>query len=244
MRNLIVVFFMFASLWSYSQIEISKESSKKEKKSRKEFAVSDSSYTEVLLGSGYGLTNRLLIVNEGLFGDSLGQKANEVGINTWFFSLAIRNRFHPNFAWTGGIRLLQNGESYRFEDVDTLYAYRNKYTYVSMPIRLEFIYGKRFGVNAGIGIEPQMLSGFKRTFQYKDSLGTEQEEESTSKDGLNSFVFGVNASIGVYYCVNKHISIHLTPEYRRQLTSSFDKYAPQKHFAYAWGVQLLLGYKF
>lgn len=244
MKKTTIFLCLFLAFSSYSQIEISKEKQLKEKKIRTTFESIDSSYTEVLIGANYGFTNRLLIENEGLFGDSLGQKAQEEGLNAWSFGLIMRNRFHPHFAWTGGIRYLQNGETYRFEEGDSLYAYENKYRYVSMPIRLEFFYGKRFGVSAGVGIEPQMLSGFNQALRYKDSLGVEQEENFSAKDGFSSFVLSVNATIGMYYCINRQFTVHLTPEYRRQLTSSFDKYAPYKHYGYAWGVNLMLGYKF
>ena len=63
----------------------------------KELIEKDSlSATSLYFNTNWSYTPRKLEVNEGLFGDSLGERANETAGNRWSFGLGFRNQIHKN----------------------------------------------------------------------------------------------------------------------------------------------------
>src|SRR5690606_27624532 len=132
MNKPLILFFFFISLTSFGQIQVGGDTKeeKPEKKAKaekqKEEKTSDEA-TEVFLGVNWSKTNRRLETNKNIFGDSIGPRADEVGINTWSFGLGVRAKVNRFLLFEGGISYLKNGEKYDFQGTDTSYSYTNEY---------------------------------------------------------------------------------------------------------------------
>jgi len=237
-RILICSVYLLTAISGFTQVELSKETTKKEKQkkvTKSEKSEKELSSTGAFVLSNWSFTNRKLIENEGLFGDSLGYRANETGLNTWSFGIGLRSQFHSNFAWEGGISYMKNGEQYLYEEVDTMYSYRTKYTYFAMPIKLYFTYGEKLKFLAGVGVVPQMFAGYQQEVTWRDSEGKEESSSSKLKIGYNSFVISTVFNIGLQYDFTRRIGVFLMPEYRIQLTSSYLKTSSYKHYGRSLG---------
>ncbi len=226
----------------FSQIEMSKENMAKEEKERKEkkakeLIEKDSlSATSLYFNANWSYTPRKLEENEGLFGDSLGERANETAGNRWSFGLGFRNQLHKYIALEGGIAFMRNSEKYNFEGVDTSYSYVTEYSYLALPIKVYYTYGKDFKFLGGVGITPQMFVRYKQDLNYKTTEGKEESETIKSTTGFSSFVISATVSAGVQIELGKRVSVQVIPEYRIQLNSSNTKQDAYKHYARAIGV--------
>lgn len=235
---------------SYAQIEMNKETTKENQKKKKKETVLPEGYersTEVYFQGNWSSTSRKLIPNDGFFGDSLGERANETGVGAWGAGIGLRNSINKWFMWEGGISFFQNGENYLFESIenDSMFTYRNNYMYIGMPLKLFFTYGEKVQLMAGVGVVPQMFLQFRQTSSYKLSDGTPSEEETLkTKIGYNSFVISAAFNLGVKYQASERVSIYLLPEYKYQLTSSYDKKASYKHYGRSLGFNFGLSIAF
>lgn len=247
MKRYLILLTFIHSLTSFGQIQIGGETEngksdreKKEKtlKQEKDTVVkTQDGATEVFLGANWSVTNRRLEVNTSVFGDSLGARADETGLNTWSFSLGMRNRINSYLMWEGGISFLRNGETYDFEEADSSYAYTSTYSYIGMPLKLYYTYGKeKLRLQVGGGLIPQMALNFRQDIRYRDAEGGEFTEEIKTKVGQSSFAIALVASIGVNYELGSGWGLYLQPEYRYQLTSSYLKTEPYLHYGTALGI--------
>lgn len=237
---------------SWSQIETPKEKEEpKEKEAPKEkeneikvseMPTDEYGGTEVFFLTNFSATNRSLVTNEGLFADTLGERANEGGLNIWSFGIGFRSQLKPYLAWQGGLSLLRNGESYDFRGTDTAFSYQTSYTYVAMPIKLLYTYGKKYRVYGAVGLVPQMFFGYKQEQQFETTLNATGEETIKLKTGYNTFVMSTVLNIGVQAYFQNKFSLFLEPEYRYQFTNSYVKTDGLKHYASAFGFNLGLTY--
>lgn len=233
---------MLAGFDGTSQIEMSKENTVKEEKEKKakkaiERMENDSlSATSLYFNANWSYTPRKLVENEGLFGDSLGERANEKPGNRWSFGLGFRNQIHRFVALEGGIAFMRNAEKYDFEGADTAYAYVTEYAYLALPIKVYYTYGKEIKFLGGIGITPQMFVRYKQERNWKTSEGKEESETFKSTTGFNSFAISATVSAGIQVELSKRFSVQVIPEYRIQLNSSNTKQDSYKHYARAIGV--------
>lgn len=225
-----------------AQVELSKETTKKEKqKNKKEKSeVSEDGTTEVFLSLNGSFTTRKLISNDGFFGDSLGERANETGMFMMSYGIGLRNRINAHLKWEGGISFVQNGEQYSFssEIDDSTYAYDRTYRYIGMPLKLYYTYGNSIQLMAGVGVLPQMFLHQRERLNYKTAEGDSFEEEEKVKIGYNSFVMNAVFNLGANFMLGENWSITVLPEYRLQLTSSLMKNAPYKHYGRAVGLNV------
>lgn len=227
---------------AFSQIEMSKESTVKEEKERKEKKVKESiekdslSSTSLYFNTNWSYTPRKLEVNDGLFGDSLGERANEIAGNRWSFGLGFRNQVHKHIAIEGGIAFMRNSEKYNFEGVDTAYSYVTEYSYLALPIKIYYTYGKEFKFLGGVGITPQMFIRYKQDRNWETTDGKEESETIKTTTGFNSFAISATISAGIQIELGKRVSVQVIPEYRIQLNSSNTKQDSYKHYARAIGV--------
>jgi hypothetical protein len=242
MKNLVLLVLFINSLTSFAQIKIGGEDTTKEKgdtltltriKGKKE-APGD---VELVFGTNWSMTNRRLIPNDNIFGDSLGLRANEVGIGAWSYGLGFRTKVNKNVMIEGGLAYIRNGEKYTFSGADTLHSYVATYNYLSMPIKVYFTYGeKKLRWMVGVGGIPQMSLKHKRVDNFKDSDGVESSESENTKTGFNSFVFSIVANAGIQYKYGTNWSIYVMPEYRMQLASSYLPTNKYKHYGTSFGV--------
>ena len=164
------------------------------------------------------------------------KRANEIGLNTWSFGLGFQNEFAKHFMWDGGISFMRNGESYSFLGTDTAYSYQTTYSYITMPLRVNYVYGKDFKFYAGAGLIPQMFMGYKQERQWTRADNSDETETIKSKNGYNSFVISAVMNVGMMVNFNNGWSLLVSPEARFQLNSSYMKQDAYIHKGRAYGV--------
>ncbi len=214
------------------------ENKKKDKKSVSDTlkAKKEPSGTSIYFVTNWSATNRSLFENGDLFGEPLGERANEIGLNTWSFGLGFQNEFAKHFMWDGGISFMRNGESYSFLGTDTAYSYQTTYSYITMPLRVNYVYGKDFKFYAGAGLIPQMFMGYKQERQWTRADNSDETETIKSKNGYNSFVISAVMNVGMMVNFNNGWSLLVSPEARFQLNSSYMKQDAYIHKGRAYGV--------
>ncbi len=242
---LIALSFCMASI-TFSQIELGgdpptakeKKEEKKKKMEAKEF-----SSTSVYYEANWSYTTRNLSENEGLFADPLGERANETSLNTWSFSLGFRNQLNRFLSWSGGISFVRNGESYLYEQPDTMFTYDTKYKYIGMPIKLYFNYGEDFKLLAGAGLMPQMFLQYRQDSEWRTMTNATDSESFKTRSGYSTFVVSALFSIGGEIKFSPRWSLYVMPEYRLQITDSYLVTDSYDHFARALGVNMGLTMK-
>lgn len=203
------------------------------------------SETELFVIANWSRNSRELIENDnnnGIYADPLGARADESFLNTWSFGIGIKQRVHEYLTWEGGITYLQNGETYLFEGPDTLHSYQTTYSYISMPIKAYFTFGRTVRFYAGGGLVPKMFLNYKQDRVWVDAVNNETTEEFKTQNGFNSFALSAVANIGVQLNLGKKISVLFMPEYRFQLSTSNEKSDSYKHFNRAFGFNMGLTY--
>lgn len=230
------------SISTNAQVELSTETTKENNKKVKQEKVKaeKDQKTEVFVLGNWSFTTRKLIPNEGLFGDSLGERANETGLGTWSAGLGLRNSITDYLKWEGGIAFFQNGEKYSFssEVNDSSYSYTNKSMYIAMPLKLYYTYGKSIRLMVGVGIVPQMFLRHRQNLVYTTANNTEVEEETKTKIGYSPFTISAVFNAGVDFQVGQSWSVFVMPEYKMQLTSSYVDNSPFKHFGRSIGLNV------
>lgn len=225
-----------------AQVELSTETTKENKKKAKQEKVKaeKDQKTEVFVLGNWSFTSRKLIPNDGFFGDSLGERANEMGLGTWSAGLGLRNSLTDYLKWEGGIAFFQNGEKYAFnsEINDSSYTYTNNSMYIAMPLKLYYTYGKSIRLMVGVGIVPQMFLRHRHEVVYTTALNTRVEEEVKTKIGYSPFAISAVFNAGVNFKVGESWSIFVMPEYKIQLTSSYVENSPYKHFGRSLGLNV------
>lgn len=204
------------------------------------------STTEVYGFMNWSATNRKLVENtsgNGLFADTLGERANEIGLNVWSFGLGLRSEIKGNWMWQGGITFMRNGESYLYEDVDTSFSYQTYYNYIAMPLKVVYAYGDKFKVYGGAGIVPQMFFSYRQEQQWTTTKNVTGSETIKTRNGYNTFVMSFAASIGFQMRVQNNVSLFVEPEYRYQFINSYTKTDGLQHFGRAIGLNLGFTYK-
>jgi len=235
-------FFMHVTL--NAQIEISKETEKKKKVEKPKKEIDNG--TEIFFISNWSSTNRKLQENQkkdGLYGKPLGERANENKLNIWSFGIGMRNRIGTYLSWEGGLSYMRNGESYLFEGVDTSYQYQTTYSYICMPVKIMYTYGDKVKLLAGGGVVPQMFLKYRQDREWTTALNATEKKTEKTSSGYNSFVVSAVLNIGVQLNMGKRTSLLFMPEYRFQLSSSYEKIDPYVHFGRAIGFNMGLTYQ-
>lgn len=245
-NRLVVLIGVFASSGSlFAQVElggdedvkVKKEKVKEEKVVVEKETVKDGS-TEVYFVSNWSHTSRLLEINEGPFGDTLGQRAFENPLNTWSFGIGFRNALSDHFSIQAGVTFMRNGEQYAFETADTLFKYTTTYSYIAMPIKALYTYGDDFKVLIGGGITPQLFSSYVQEQEWRDAVDATGDDRIKQKNGFSTFVLSAAFNIGVQYKFSDNFSLLFMPEYRIQLTDSYLVTDSYNHFSRALGFDL------
>ena len=131
---------------------------------------------------------------------------------------------------------MRNSEKYNFEGVDTSFSYVTEYSYLALPIKVYYTYGKEFKFLGGVGITPQMFVRYKQERNWETTEGKEESETFKTTTGFNSFAISATILAGVQIELGKRAAIQIIPEYRIQLNSSNTKQDSYKHYARAIGV--------
>lgn len=249
MKFVVLILSLAVSYNIDAQIELSsdsdavKEEKKREKVSGNKGKKSNST-VDAILYSTWSASNRLLKMNDAPYGDSLLNRVDEAGLNTWSFGIGIRSKHGNYFAWEGSIAYIRNGESYLYENSDSSYSYNTTYAYIGMPFNAYFTYSfNNISLFAGGGLSPQIFSGYRQDVHYKDSANHEFDETFKTKSGYNPYVISASAIAGIDLNLGKSISVFVFPEYRWQLISSYEKIDDYKHFARAFNIKFGISYK-
>lgn len=192
--------------------------------------------TSVYLVTNWSSTYRTLSENGDLFGEPLGKRADETSFNTWSFGLGLRNRLNNYLFWDGGIAYHRNGEQYLFTDADTMFAYQTTYNYISMPLRLNAVYGKNVKFSVGAGLIPQMFMSYKQEQQWETTTNSSGDETLKTRSGYNPFVLSAVFNMGIILDFQSNWSLLISPEARIQLNSSYTDISEYKHRARAYGI--------
>ena len=245
-----IVFFtlVFTSFCGYAQIELGGDDApkKKEKKEKevkvKEKRTQDGS-TEVYMVTNWSHTSRKLEMNEAPFGDPLGEREFESSLNRWSFGIGFRNRVSDFVTIQGGISYMRNGESYSFEETDTLFKYTTTYSYIAMPVKALFSYGEELTFLAGGGLTPQLFTSYVQEQEWRDQVDATGDETIKERNGYSSFVLSAALNVGVQYQFSDNWTLLFMPEYRIQLTDSYESTDSYNHFGRALGFDIGLTYK-
>ncbi len=240
MKSCLGLLFLAFSLNTFGQVEINKETTKKkkEKERKEEAAKTKDNSTSVFVTANWSYTTRKLIENDGFFGDPLGEREFEFNSNHWSYELGFRNKINKHLSWEGGIAFLQNGERYSFEGADSSYSYTSKYMYIAMPVKLYYTYGESFKLLVGGGVVPQMFVGYRQNIEYTRADNSKETEEVKLRSGYNPFVMSAVVNIGTQINLGGSWSFLFVPEYRIQLTSSYEQNDSYKHYARALGFNM------
>ena len=215
----------------------------KEEKVKEEKEVVKDGNTEVFLVTNWSRTSRVLEINEGPFGDSLGLRAFEDPSSNWSFGIGFRSALNRHFSLQAGVSFIRNSESYIFEETDTLFKYNTTYSYIAMPIKGLYTLGNELKLLIGGGITPQLFTSYIQEQEWRDKVDATGDETIKQKNGYSTFVLSAAINVGVQYQFSENFSILFMPEYRIQLTDSYVVTDSYNHFARALGFDLGLTFK-
>lgn len=227
----VLTILMFLPYLSHAQIETGKvggdkmTKTKKVKREARENAPIEDPNTILYFGGGMGTAFRNLTVNEGLFGKPLGERANETSILVPSFTLGVKTNLVKNLFLDLAVSYSKSGEQYAFKGQDTAYNYKSSYSYFAIPIKLQYMYGNKWKLIAGVGLQPQIFTGFKKEISWTDSNKKTGEQSVTKKDDINFFSISALANLGVSWQFRKNTSIFFLPEVRYDLSDTYMKQA-------------------
>lgn len=202
--------------------------------------------TAIYFNANWSNTSRKLEENTGLFSKELGKRIDETSANFWSFGLGIRTDLKNNFRFSIGLGYLKNGEKYSFVGNDSTFNYTTTYSYISMPLVLDFVYGKKLKFNIGGGLVPQMMMNYNQNQKWTNAQNTEGkfiDKRKGTDQTFNQMILSALINAGVQYKYGKLWSIYIMPEARFQLTNTYSKNAPYSQKAIAMGLNLGLTYQ-
>lgn len=241
-----LIFLLISSVSLQAQIEVGedvkKDRDEKNNKKKKDPNKVDGSTYVYMLGN-WSSSFRTLKENDAPFGDPLGTRADEKRLGIWSFGIGITNYFTKHLGFEGGISLLRNGEQYETQIADSTYKYTSRYTFIGMPLKLKFSYGDKVRLNVSAGVVPQVFSGFRQEIEWKSNLAGSGKETIKTKIGFSSFTMSAVFNVGVQFKFGERVFLMLEPEYRMQLSSTYDKKSSYKHSSTSLGgnVGLVIG---
>lgn len=199
---------------------------------------------ELYFGASPAYTYRTLETNNNLFGQEIGERANEQAVWTTSYAAGIRSQMTKNFLFELGIGFNSNSETYDFTSTDSIYRYSNTYRHISFPIRVAYTYGEEISFYGGVGVMPKAFMSLKREITTLNINNQESTEEFIEKDGYNLFVIDAMATIGTRIEFNPNYGIFAMVEARRQLTNNYTDQGPYIRKPYAlgfnFGIQIYL----
>jgi hypothetical protein len=198
--------------------------------------------TQIYISASPMYTFRTLRTNEGLFGQELGERANEVGAWVWNYGLGIRSPLNNHFTLEIGTMLSRNRETYRFEESDSMYAYQNTYRHVAVPIQLAYTTGNELSIYCAVGFMPKAFISQRQDINYKAPQGFEQQESEILRNGYNLFLVDAIMSLGLRFETAQNFGLFLMAEGMYQLNNNYTRQGP--FVRNAFGVGLSFGMHF
>lgn len=191
---------------------------------------------ELYFGVTPGYSMRKLTENPGLFSAPLGERENEVP--GWFYSfhLGYRTMLNKSFVLDIGFEFSRSGEFYE-TTADSVYAYKNSYNYIGIPLQVGYQYGNRMKLHVAGGVVPKMFINHVQTETMPNEFGIVDDVKTTYKEGYNFFNLDAVISAGVRWNASKNIGIYVLPEMRWQLMNTFQKQSPYIHRTSVFGIK-------
>lgn len=244
----LLIILIFFSSYSHAQIESgkvetkekvsAKKDEKTDKPKREPRATIENPGSSFYLGGGFGSSFRSLKENENIFGKQLGERANETALMVPNFSVGMRNRIKGHFFFDFSISFAKNGEQYNFQQGDSTYSYKTNFNYFAIPLKLQYVTGKKLKFIAGIGVQPQMLLNYRQHVKWTTAAGKDFSNTVKGNEKNNFFTIAALANVGLEYQIANNVSVYLMPEVRFQLNNSFQKQSPYIHKGYYIGGQV------
>lgn len=250
-KYILAVFALLTSPFIFSQIVSGEEPKKEAEKDiieragvRPERELDN--LTSVYFNTNWSNTFRSIKSNNNLFGEEIGKRADETNANFWSFGIGIRTFLSDHVRFTTGLGFVRNGEKYSFLGEDSTFKYTTTYRYVTMPLLVDFVYGKDLKFSIGGGVIPQMILGYTQEQNWTNSVnakGSFTDKRKGTDQLFNPFVLSAVVNAGVQYKYSTYWSIYFIPEVRFQLPSTFSKNAPFIQKATAIGFNLGFSYQ-
>ncbi|MGM0480284.1 MAG: hypothetical protein ACQERC_13765 [Bacteroidota bacterium] len=195
---------------------------------------------EIYAGFTPAFTYRTLRENEGLFGEPIEYREDEVGDWVTSFEAGIRSALNQHLLLELGMGYMRNRERYAFEteNQDSIFRYSNTYRHLSFPIRLAYHFGDEISFYGGVGVMPKAFISRQRKVTTLDINNQEKEEVFVDRNGFNRFIIDAMASVGTRIAFNENYGIFAIAEGRYQLTNNFDEQAPFIRNPYSIGFRI------
>jgi len=198
--------------------------------------------TYLSLQTNWSLTTRTLTENQGIYSDPLGERAKEHSVHRWSYSLGYLFDLNKHLAFESGLALIRNGEAYAYDDPfsDSTYGYETTYSYLALPVGLQFGVGNAIRFTAGCGIIPQLSTTYSQDVTWTTAIKNSSGEtlKQPVSDKLNSFVSSVYLKCGLQIHGQGQWALVVEPQYRMQLTSSYQALDSYIHKTRAWGLTM------
>lgn len=197
------------------------------------------SSTEIYAGISPMYTFRTLATNEGLFGEPIGDRANEFGEWVSSYGIGLRSGLSTHFVLDIGVSSSRNRESFSINEPDSLNQYSNTYRHIAVPIQLGYTVGNEVAFYASVGLQPKAFLSQRTDILYKDPAGFEVEEKEIVRDGYNQFLIDAIGRVGLRFQANDNYGLYLMGEGFYQLTNNYSDQGP--FIRRAFGVGLSVG---
>lgn len=185
--------------------------------------------SQIFLGGFLGSSDRVLRENASVFGDPIGQRETEGPLLTGGFETGVRTKLSERFRLSFGVSYATYGEQNSVAISDSSFNYVNRYSYVGLPIAIQYIRGNRLRFVSGIGLQPNLFVRGRQENEAISPAGVSTEGSITYREEMNFFTLQGIAQLGLEYQFGARAACHLIPEYRFQFTNSFTNQAAYVH---------------
>ncbi|RYM34504.1 hypothetical protein ERX46_03770 [Brumimicrobium glaciale] len=235
MKYILILLLSTTSIFGTAQIITNDKSPEEKEVVKVEKEIKPKTGTELYFGVSPAYTFRTLEINDGIFGQQLGYRENEVGEWTTGFNAGVRSQLTKNFKLEIGVGYATNRESYDFKETDSVFSYVNTYRHISFPIRLAYSYGDEISFYGGIGVIPKAFLSMKNELTTLDINNNENTVETIETDKFNFFLMDAVATVGTQIKFSEHYGIYAMVEGRRQLMNNYNSQSAYVRKAFALG---------
>jgi hypothetical protein len=246
MKKASIILFCIGCFFSVqAQIEsgkVGKEAEKvkqvKTKKVKEKKEIGELAENSFFMAFDLGQSYRNLQPTTGLFGKPLGSKVDETPMLNFGAQIGIRSKLSQNFFFTGGIGLTQYGEQYTLSLPDSSSTYKTSYRHLSLPLGLQYVTGKKVRFSASFGLQPQLFMAYRQESSIRNSENVESKEAIKQNTSIQPFTLATFAELGLEIPLDNKVSLVVSPLFRYQLTSTFQRQTPHRHNAYSAGLKI------
>jgi hypothetical protein len=246
MKKASIILFCIGSFFSVqAQIEsgkVGKEAEKvkqvktKKVKEKKELGeIADNSF---IMAFDLGQSYRNLQPTTGLFGKPLGSKEDETPSLNFAANVGIRSKLAQNYFFVGGIGLAQYGEQYALSLPDSSSTYKTSYRHLALPLGIQYVIGRKIRFSASLGFQPQLFMRYRQESTIRNSENAESKETIKQNTTIQPFTLATFAELGLEIPLDNKVSLIVSPLFRYQLTSTFQRQTPHRHNAFYGGLKV------